>query len=54
MLISVHRRFMNLYVEQKAEVDKAGKVKSCFACNCEHDIKAGVPDCWFFETPVKH
>lgn len=35
---------MNLYVERKADVDKAGKVKSCFACNCERDINVGVFD----------
>lgn len=36
MLISVNKRFMNLYVEMKT--DKRGKIKSCFACNCECDI----------------
>lgn len=36
---------MNLRAEQQANGDKAGKVKSCFACNCEHDISVGVFDC---------
>lgn len=31
---------MNLCVEQQADLDKAGKVKSCFAKNCEHDIRS--------------
>lgn len=46
MLISVHRRFMNLYVEKKADIDRAGKVKSWFGRICGHEIN--VFDHWFF------
>lgn len=53
MLISGHRRFMNLYVERKADVDKAGKVKSCFACNCERDINVSVFDCKVLWEPSR-
>lgn len=42
---------MNLCVEQKADVDKAGKVQLWFARNCEHGINVGVSDCWFLWEP---
>lgn len=45
---------MNLCVEGKADVDKAGKVKSCFACNSEHDINAGFFDCKVLWEPRTH
>lgn len=53
-LISVRRRFMNLYVEGKADADKAGKVKSCFACNSERDINVGFFDCKVLWEPCAH
>lgn len=44
---------MNLCVERKADVDRAGKVKSCFACNCERDINVGVFDSKVLWEPFK-